>query len=156
MVLNGFPDGSGLSSGVARVCDSGLSPQAVAREWVQVRELDTSPDSCCVLLSRFEVLGVHDIFPQPLHGHGGAGAAFSFVLLKSLIIYLFGLECVEDQVGFLPPCSQMFYLVSLMEPHCDTIDVDPGGVDDCISVKLTLHKHFCVVNIEDTAHFHSS
>lgn len=48
---------SSLSSGVARVCDIGLSPQAVARDWVQVRELDTSPDSCCVLLSRYEVSG---------------------------------------------------------------------------------------------------
>lgn len=102
--------------------------------------MDTSPDSCCVLLSRFEVLGVHDIFPQPLHGHGGAGAAFSFVLLKSVIFYLLGLGCVEDQVGFLPPCSQMFYIVSLMEPHCDNVEphCDNLGVDDCLNVKLTL------------------
>lgn len=121
-----------------------------------MRELDTSPDSRCVLLSRFEVLGVHDIIPQLLHGRGGAGAAFSFVLLKSVIIHLFGLICVEDQVGFLPPCSQMFSLESLLEPHCDTADVAPGGVDDCIDVKLTLHKHFGVVNIEETAQFHSS
>lgn len=49
------------------------------------------------------MLGVHDIFPLALHGGGGAGATFSFVLLKSVIFYLFGLGCVEDQVGFLPP-----------------------------------------------------
>lgn len=119
----------------------------------QVRELDTSPDSCCVLLSRFEA---HDIFPQPLRGRGGVGAAFSFVLLKSVIIDLFGLGCVEDQVGFLPPCSQMFYLVSLLERHCDSVYVDPGGIDDCINVRLTLHNHFGVVNIEETGQFDSS
>lgn len=84
---------------------------------------------------------MHDIH----HGGGGAGDAFTFVLLKSVIFYLFGLGCVEDQVGFLPPCGQMFYL-----------DVDPGGVDDCINVKLTLHKHFGVVNIEEIAQFRSS
>lgn len=61
MVLKGFPDGSGYAvewpGCVVWGNYSGLSPQAVARYWVPVRELDTSPDSCCVLLSRFEVLG---------------------------------------------------------------------------------------------------
>lgn len=45
----------------------------------------------------------------------------------------------------------MSYVVSLMEPHCDAIDVDPGGVDDCINVKLTVPQHFSVVNIEETS-----
>lgn len=118
MGLNCFPDGSGLSIGVSRVCsvwgkDSkllGLLPEGGSR-WGSWTLLQLPVVLCWAGL---KVLQVHDIFPQPLHARGGAGVAFSFALLKSVIIYLLGLGCFQEQVGCLPPFSLMFCLVSAM------------------------------------------